>query len=117
MTPETFVSEVRSAVVDQNTTIYKELFESTTVESASDPYWKRALTLYASLNEKDRLILIEMMRQAAVDTVSNLFGILDGSSSLDNLREDFILTGKSDNRKLNGSLQDIFLAQEERSRQ
>jgi hypothetical protein len=115
MTPEKFVSEVRSAVVDQNATIYRQLFESTTVESVSDPYWKRALTLYASLGERDRVILIEMMRQATVDTVSNVFGILDGSSSLDNAREDFILTGKSDNQKINGNLQDIFLALEERS--
>ena len=68
MTPESFVSEVRSAVVEQNTAIYKELFGSETVESASDPYWKRALGLYASLSESDRRILFEIMMRIPIES-------------------------------------------------
>jgi hypothetical protein len=117
MTPENFVSKVRSAVVQQNAAIYKDLFESTTPENASDAYWKRALTLHRSLSDADRAILFEIMRQVTVDTVSNLFGVLDGASALEGPREDFVLTSQPDNRKLNGSLQDLFLEAEERDRQ
>jgi hypothetical protein len=117
MTPENFVTQVRSAVVDQNVAIYKELFESTAPDAASDPYWKRALTLYRSLNETDRLVLFEIMRQATVDTVSNIFAILDGVSALEGPREDFALTTTSDRQKINGNLQDLFLEADERDRQ
>lgn len=117
MTPENFVSKVRSAVVQQNATIDNDLFESTTPEGASDAYWKRALTLHRSLSDGDRAVLFEIMRQVRVDTVSELFGILDGSSALEGPREDFALTSQPDNRKLNGNLQDLFLEAEERERQ
>ena len=117
MTPEHFVSQVRSVVVQQNAAIYKDLFESTTPESASDAYWKRALTLHGSLSDADRAVLFEIMRQVTVDTVSNFFGILDGASALEGPREDFVLTSQPDNRKLNGNLQDLFLEAEERERQ
>jgi hypothetical protein len=116
MTPETFVSEIRSAVVQQNAAIYKDLFESTTPEAAHDPYWKRALTLHRSLSEADRTVLFEIMRQVTVDTVSNLFAILDGVSALAGLPENFVLTSQSDHRKLNGSLKDMFLEEEQGTR-
>ena len=69
------------------------------------------------MNDGDRAVLFEIMRQVTVDTVSNLFGILDGASALEGPREDFVLTSQPDNRKLNGNLQDLFLEAEERERQ
>src|SRR5688572_5330944 len=104
MTPENFVSQVRTAVVQQNAAIYKDLFDSTALEAARYPYWKRALTLHRSLSEADRAVLFEIMRQVTVDTVSNLFAILDGVTALEDSREDFVLTSQPDNRKLNGNL-------------
>ena len=116
MTPQEFITQVRSVVVQQNTAMDKGLFASTTPEGASDPYWKRSLTLHGSLSEADRVVLFEIMRQVRVDTVSEIFGILDGSSPLDGPRENFVLVSQSDNRKLNGNLQDLFLEAEERER-
>jgi hypothetical protein len=112
MTSEDFVAQIRSAVVEQNVASYKQVFESTPPERASDPYWKRALTLYRSLDEPSRLVLLEIMRQAAVDTVSNLFGILDGSNAVDP-REDYVLATATNPQKINGDLQDLFLEAEE----
>ena len=116
MNPETFVSRIRSAVVDQNLATYRELFESTSPDAANDPYWKRALTLYKALSEPQRTVLLEIMRQASVDSVSNIFGILDGSSTLDGAQENFVLTSNADNRKINGQLQDLFLGADENGR-
>ncbi len=115
MTPEQFVSGMRSAIVEANAVIYMNLLESMTVRTAKDSYWKRVLALYASLSEADRVVLFEIMRQSTVDALSNVFGILDGSSSLGNKQENFTLTSEDDNQKLNGSLQDIFLAMEEKA--
>jgi hypothetical protein len=112
MTPEEFVAQIRSAVVGQNIVIYKDIFETTSPADASDMYWKRALTLYNSLGGQDRYLFFEIVRQIMVDTISNLFGILDGVSSLGGISEDFILTSKSDGLKINGDLQDIYLALE-----
>ena|SRR5687768_11986799 len=116
MTPKDFVSRIQSAVVKQNAAIYKDLFESTQPEDARDLYWRRALTLHRSLSEAEQAVLFEIIRQVTVDTVSNLFGVLDGASVLEGPREDFLLTSQPDDRKLNGSLQDLFLEAEERDR-
>jgi hypothetical protein len=116
MKPQDFASQLREAVVQQNSAIYKDLFASTPIKSASDPYWKRALALHAALTPEQRAVLFEIMRQTMVDTVSNVFAILDGVSSLDGSKEDFVLTSKTGPQKINGSLQDLFLEIEERDR-
>ena len=116
MKPEDFATQLRDAVVQQNATIYKDLFASTPIDSASDPYWKRALALHAALTPEQRAVLFEIMRQTMVDTVSNVFAILDGVSSLDGSRESFVLNSKTDPQKINGNLQDLFLEIEERER-
>ncbi|MEO6992963.1 MAG: transposase [Lacunisphaera sp.] len=116
MKPEDFARQFRDAVVQQNAAIYKDLFTSTPINSASDPYWKRALALHAALTPEQRAVLFEIMRQTMVDTVSNVFAILDGVSSLDGCKEDFVLASKTDPQKINGNLQDLFLEIEERDR-
>jgi hypothetical protein len=116
MKPENFAAQLRIAVIEQNTAIYKDLFASTSKDSASDPYWKRALGLHAALTPEQRAVLFEIMRQTMVDTVSNVFAILDGVSSMDGSKEDFVLASKTDPQKINGNLQDLFLEIEERDR-
>ena len=113
MKPEAFASKLRESVVQQNMAIYRDLFATTSINSLSDLYWKRALALHASLTPEQRSVLFEIMRQTMVDTVSNVFAILDGISSLDGSKEDFILASKTDPQKINGNLQDLFLEIEE----
>jgi len=116
MNPDSFVAKVRSAVVDQNIAADRDLLESTTVEAATDPYWKRLLTLYHSVSGEQKAVVLEVMRQVRIDTVSEVFGILDGSSALEGPREDFVLTTRSDSQKINGDLQDLFLEADNRDR-
>jgi putative transposase len=117
MNPETFVNRVRSAIIEENISTYKNFFESTSLDDATDPYWKRALVFYQSHNESDRTVLLEIVRQVMDDTVSNVFAVLDGVSSLDGSPEDFDLIAKSNGQQINGSLQDLFLEADERERQ
>lgn len=106
MTPEKFVEAVLKTVVEDGIASYKEILAADPGE-ATDPYWKRVLDLYQSLAPAQREVILEIMRQVEIDTVSGIFGILDG--------EDFELfhkTAKSRVR-LNGDLQDLFLGKVE----
>jgi cytochrome P450 len=105
MKPEDFVSAIQSAI-DENVETYAKLFAST--ETATDEYWIAAKRFFDSLPATDREVVLRIMRQVAIDTVSTLFGILDGTSAIQDRFEEFQLTHKK--TKLNGDLQDLFIA-------
>lgn len=107
MKADDFVEGVRKSVVEENTEIYRDLFENT--ESATDPYWVRALELYKSLDEKQRTVFIEVTRQVSIDAVSSVFAILDGVSQVEGQDGKIAVTCGQD--ELNGELQDHFLEQ------
>ncbi|MDP2810075.1 MAG: hypothetical protein Q8O34_07995 [Rhodocyclaceae bacterium] len=111
MTPQEFVIRLRGAVVEENTAIYRDLFSSTSIEKASDPYWRRALGLFGALSPEQREVFLEVVRQVAVDTTSNVLGVIDGVNALGG-GEEFELD--LDGKKLSGDLQSLFLAEEER---
>ena len=113
MIPEDFVSQIRKSVIEENLSIYKDLFASTNVENTSDPHWVRALGLYANLNSDDKGVLFALIRQVMVDTISNVFAILDGVSQLEGQQGEFTLLANSSAERLNGELQDGFLELEE----
>ena len=113
MTPQELVDSIRSEVIDQNLAIYHDLFANTDVGGASDPYWKRALDLYAAMTDGQKAVLFQIMRQVMVDTTSNLLGILDGVNWLPGQSEGFRLTTESSTEKLNEGLQELFLGREE----
>ncbi|REJ64951.1 MAG: transposase [Planctomycetota bacterium] len=107
MKTEEFVAQVRQSVVEENTGIYRDLFENTT--SATDPYWIRALGLYKALDDEQKEVLFEIVRQVTVDSVSNVFAIVDGVTELDGQDGSVRLQCGPD--ELSGELQDRFLEQ------
>jgi hypothetical protein len=113
MLAKEFVSHLRIAVVEENMAIYQQLFNSISVTTASDPYWKRALSFFNNLEAAQRTILFEIIRQVSVDTTSNILGVIDGVNTLDGLKGEFHLAYE-DEQQLNGDLQSLFLAEEER---
>ena len=114
MKTEYFVEKIRKAIIDENDAIYRDLFNNTDMADATDEYWKKALLLFKSLDKYGQEALFEIMRQVSVDTLSNMFGVLDGVSSLENVDEEFKLTADDDESEvINGDLQDIFLEMEE----
>lgn len=113
MEPLDFVNGVRKSVIEDNLTTYKEIFEKTSQDQASDPYWKDALALFSSLDEKQKTTLYKIIRQVQVDNISTMFGILDGTSYVDSRATDLKLTLDDSGQVLNGELQDLFLEIEE----
>lgn len=109
MSPEAFVNAILSEVLDSNIRFYREALEGS--EEATDPYWIASRSFYSRLPAAERELVIRMMQQSAVDALSNILGILDGTSTLDGYGEDFTLEYGASKKKLNGDLQDLFLAQ------
>jgi len=112
MIPKAFASAVMREVIDENLSIYRDLFSKTPASEASDPYWCRALTLFDSLTEEQRFVLFEIMRQVSVDTASNILGVLDGVNTIEGGEAGFTLLSAT-GQKLNGDLQSLFLEEDE----
>ena len=109
MIPELFVKAILDDVLDSNVRFYRKTLEKP--DGATDPYWLAISEFYARSTPADRELLVRMMQQAVIDTISNLFGVLDGSSTLEGFGEDFVLRYGKRPGKLNGDLQDLFLAE------
>jgi hypothetical protein len=112
MTPHKFVVGLKASVVDENNSIYLTLFAETKIEKVTDPYWKGALSLFSELSDQQKTFLFQIIRQVAVDTTSNILGVLDGVNELRGVDGVFQLVS-GDGQKLNGDLQALFLVEEE----
>jgi hypothetical protein len=112
MTPDEFVSKLRMSVVEENVAIYKQLFSGTMPDDAEDAHWKRVLTLFRSISIEAREVFFEVIRQTSVDAVSNVLGVIDGTSSLEGCSDNFKLLYGGSSEGLEGDLQSIFLEQE-----
>ena len=112
MKPQEFVLQLRAVVIDENFSLYQDMFRDTPLEKVSDPYWKRALTFFRTLNAEQQEIFFEVIRQIVVDTTANVLGVIDGVSTLKSNVE-LALTCINDQSVLSGELQDLFLVEEE----
>lgn len=115
MTPQTLASAIIRGVVEENTSTYKDLFSNAPISEAHDPYWIRAVGLFASLTDEQRSVFFEVIRQVIIDTSSNILGILDGSSCLAGLEGELALVSQGGER-IDGDLQQLFLAEIEKQR-
>ena len=113
MNPKDFVIGLKTTVVEENLSIYRDLFSSTSIKDVTDEYWKRALTLFNSLPAEQREVFFEVIRQTMVDTTSNILGVIDGVSIMNDEGDEFSLTYGDDKKSLSGDLQSLFLAEEE----
>lgn len=110
MNTDDFAKGLKSSIIDDGMKIYADLFIQAEANSVTDPYFNRALGFYNSLSDEQKSILLEMIRQTSIDAISAFCGVLDGTSSIGNQFHTFVLHDQSGN-KLNGDLQDYFLAE------
>lgn len=108
MKPEDFVDDVISSVIEDGLNGYVELLEQDSLSDKADPYWKSAHGLFKNLSGDEQDILVNIMKQVSIDTVSCMFGVLDGSVVLRNGVGTYDLTLNGGN-KINGDLQSILL--------
>jgi hypothetical protein len=108
-----FVKSLYETIVKENLELYKNLYETTNVTSKTDEYWKKAISLYDSLNDENKDILMKIIEQTMIDTISNMLGVIDGSSTLNDCAlEPKLLLDSNDTE---GELQDLFLETVEES--
>ena len=108
MTPEQFVAAVRAEVIDNSG--YQEILR-TPFKDVTDPYWRKVIDLYQRLDPNDKEVIASIFRQVAVDTISEVLGILDGVADVASFPIALELTCSG--TQLNGDLQDYFLAEQE----
>jgi hypothetical protein len=113
MTPEKFCHELYGVVAIENIEIYRELFLSTSVEEASDPYWKDALNLFDDLSPQQRESFFSIIRQVSIDATSNVLGIIDGVNVFNGSEANFKLM--CNESRLEGDLQSLFLTEAQAS--
>ena len=93
--------------IRENLKIYNELFTTITVDKNTDEYWVEAIDLYFSLSEEKKETLMKIIKQTMIDTISNVLGVIDGNSTLDNFSKE--LTLYVEEMENDGELQDLFL--------
>lgn len=111
MTPQDFVSKLNAAVVEENHAIYRDLLLNTDIDRATDPYWRRVLSVFHDLSADQREVLLELTRQVTIDATANVLGVIDGACALGGEACEFRLI--SNGRDLAGELQSLFLEQAE----
>lgn len=95
---EIFVKSLYESIVKENLKLYKNLYETTNVTPKTDE---------ESLTDENKDILMRIIEQTMIDTISNMLGVIDGSSTLKDCSfEPKLLLDSIDTE---GELQDSFL--------
>jgi hypothetical protein len=104
---EDFVKSLYKSIVKENLELYKTVYETTNVGPKTDKHWREAIGLYNTLTDENKAILMSIIEQTMIDTISSMLGIIDGSSTLiDCSMEPKLLLDTIDTE---GELQDCFL--------
>lgn len=112
---EIFINGLYESVVRENKELYRNIFDNTDVDKKTTEYWKETLMFYDQLPMDHRRVLLNIIEQIMIDTVSNVLGIIDGSSTLGaGIIEPKLLLSEEDTE---GELQDLFLAYVEENHQ
>lgn len=77
---EEFVQAVYRTVVKEGMTDYKDIYEEE-VDPSVNAYTD-CIAFYQQSSEADQKRMRQMMEQTIIDTVSHVFGIIDGGSGL-----------------------------------
>jgi hypothetical protein len=111
MSAKKFVETIRQEIIEQNLAHYASMLVLP-IEQVTEPRVQAAVNAFSRMDEAQRKAVVGLLRMVLVDTVSNVFGILDGSTLISGFREDFVLTYGADATLLSGDLQDLLLSEE-----
>lgn len=101
-----FVKSIYESIVKENLQLYKDLYETKNQTSVTDDHWKKAIYFYDSLTDENKDTLMKIIEQTMIDTISNMLGAIDGSSTLKDCSiEPKLLLDSIDTE---GELQDSF---------
>lgn len=103
-----FVASLHKTVIEEGKILYKTLYETSEITKRTTDYWKETIAFYQSLDDNQRSVLLNIVEQTMVDTISSVLGVLDGAGTLSG--ENFEFDIKINGMGTEDELQDIFLA-------
>mgnify|MGYP004545761317 CR=1 FL=1 len=104
---EKFIEKLIDMLIVEGIEEYKASNETLQIGPKTINYWKDVKQLYVTLDQKQKEIYYEIIRQVMIDTISSVFGILDGSSTLSG--GDFEFEVRINGISTEDELQDTFL--------
>lgn len=106
-----FITKVYEEIVNANIAFYSKAYNDISINDNLTDEMKNKIAFVQSLDPEQKKVFVSHMKQVAIDTLSNVFGIIDGSSYLEGFNEgDFELKyGSHIKQILSGDLQDMFL--------
>ncbi|WP_180171510.1 hypothetical protein [Acinetobacter sp. YH12023] len=99
---------LKKGIINENLEIYKGLFIDYSPSEIKDPYFIDAISFFNNLPDEHKRIFFSILRQVMIDSISNVLGVIDGSSSLEEHDGDFSLLYEGKSLEY---LQDYFLSQ------
>ena len=111
MTDKDFAIELKKEILNNVFQEYFTTLDTMNEKDIQDPYWKKAAKVYKSLNDENKSNLQGFIKLVMIDTVSTFLAVLDGVQFLEGQDEELVLLYNK--KKINGDLQDIFLAEVE----
>ncbi|MGN7854065.1 hypothetical protein [Exiguobacterium acetylicum] len=110
-----FVQAVYRTVVKEGMADYKDIYEEEVDPNVND--YTACIAFYQQASEADQKRMRQMIEQTIIDTVSHVFGIIDGSSGLSGSALEAKLAlvrvdeagDPVENVETDGALQDTFL--------
>lgn len=104
---EVFVKSIYGSIVEENLETYKNIYHNTVINQNTNEYWKQAIALYNGLPEEGKLIVLSIIKQTMIDTISTVLGTIDGTCTLQGFDSNLkLLIDEKDTE----DLQDHFLA-------
>jgi len=104
---EEFTKNIFKGIVKENIKIYKDLYDSFEITDKTVDYWKNSIQLYQSFDENQKENFFRILEQTMIDTISNLFGVLDGNTNLSG--NEYEVRVEINGVDTNNELQDSFL--------
>ena len=104
---EKFVEKIYKVIVEDGVGEYKYLLDNTELKNTTDEYWIKSLELYKNITLEEKEKMLKFAELIMIDTISSVFGILDGSSTL--AEEEFEFDVKINGVSTENELQDTFL--------
>lgn len=108
MNDQKYIENVTHEIFTENFNYYLDAF-STSIKQGSNKTWTDCKLLYQSLNDIQKEQIKSLIRLVMQDTISSIFAKLDNIASYEN--QDGMFELRSNNKAINGDLQELFLMQ------
>ncbi|SFB38103.1 transposase [Clostridium frigidicarnis] len=103
---EIFIKSLYKTIV-QDKELYRNQLDNSNIDKVTEEYLKQVLELYNDASQDKKDALVDFIELIMIDTISNMLGIIDGSSTLSGCDAESKLY--LDGIDTDNELQDLFL--------